>query len=69
MEKEQDKDLIQFLLQRYQIERKKFDRSGIYGYTQRLLAYNSNKIEGSTRLAALFDKEQRFFREKCSYFY
>lgn len=73
MEKEQDKDLIQFLLQRYQIERKKFDRSRIYGYTQRLLAYNSNKIEGSTlteeQTASLFDtgmlpKSDDYYRAK-----
>lgn len=47
------------LIRRFQIERKKFDRSGIYAYTQRTLAYNSNKIEGSAlteeQTAALFD--------------
>ena len=47
------------LIRRFQIERKKFDRSGIYAYTQRAMAYNSNKIEGSTlneeQTAALFD--------------
>ena len=47
------------LIRRFQIERKKFDRSGIYAYTQRILAYNSNKIEGSTlneeQTASLFD--------------
>lgn len=47
------------LIERFQIERKKFDRSGIYAYTQRALAYNSNKIEGSTlneeQTASLFD--------------
>lgn len=36
------------------------DRSGIYGYTQRTLAYNSNRIEGSTlteeQTAALFEE-------------
>lgn len=36
------------------------DRSGIYGFTQRTLAYNSNKIEGSTltedQTAALFEE-------------
>jgi len=36
------------------------DRSGIYGVTQRKLAYNSNKIEGSTltedQTAALFEE-------------
>ena len=40
--------IISFLLERFKAERAKFDRSGIYAYTQRLLAYNSNKIEGST---------------------
>lgn len=39
---------ISTLVERFYIERKKQDRSGIYAYTQRALAYNSNKIEGST---------------------
>ena len=47
------------LIKRFQIERKKFDRSCIYAYTQRTMAYNSNKIEGSTlneeQTASLFD--------------
>ena len=43
-----DKVFLDFLLSRFRIEREKFDRSGVYAYTQRLLAYNSNKIEGST---------------------
>lgn len=50
---------IQHLLERFQIEHTKRDRSGVYGFTQRLLAYNSNKIEGSTlteeQTASLFD--------------
>lgn len=41
-------------------ERKMNDRSGIYGFTQRTLAYNSNRIEGSTlnedQTAALFEE-------------
>lgn len=41
-------------------EKKRNDRSGIYGFTQRTLAYNSNRIEGSTlteeQTAALFDE-------------
>lgn len=41
-------------------ERNCNDRSGIYGFTQRALAYNSNKIEGSTltedQTAALFEE-------------
>lgn len=52
-------DFLEFLLERFQIERKRFDRSGVYAYTQRVLAYNSNKIEGSTlteeQTASLFD--------------
>lgn len=52
-------NFLNFLLERFKIERNKFDRSGVYAYTQRLLAYNSNKIEGSTlteeQTAALFD--------------
>lgn len=52
-------EFLGFLLERFQIERKRFDRSGVYAYTQRLMAYNSNKIEGSTlteeQTASLFD--------------
>ncbi len=47
------------LIERFKIERKRFDRSGVYAYTQRTMAYNSNKIEGSTltpeQTASLFD--------------
>ena len=54
-----DIELVQKLLERFKIEQKKRDRSGIYGVTQRELAYNSNKIEGSTltkeQTASLFD--------------
>lgn len=66
-------NITDFLLERFKIERKKFDRSGIYAYTQRLLAYNSNKIEGSTlteeQTAALFDSgtlpvSDSFYRAK-----
>lgn len=68
-----NKDFNNFLCERFQIERKKFDRSGVYGYTQRLLAYNSNKIEGSTlteeQTASLFDngtlpKSDDYYRAK-----
>jgi len=56
---ENDLKFLDFLLERFQIERRRFDRSGVYAYTQRLLAYNSNKIEGSTlteeQTASLFD--------------
>ncbi|MDE5778836.1 MAG: Fic family protein [Lachnospiraceae bacterium] len=66
-------DFLDFLLERFKIEREKFDRSGVYAYTQRLLAYNSNKIEGSTlteeQTASLFDngtlpKSDDYYRAK-----
>ena len=41
----QKERFMKFILERFQIERKKFDRSGVYAYTQRILAYNSNKID------------------------
>ena len=54
-----DQKMIQKLLERFHIEWKKRDRSGIYALTSRELAYNSNKIEGSTltkeQTATLFD--------------
>lgn len=68
-----NKDFLVFLLERFRIEREKFDRSGVYAYTQRLLAYNSNKIEGSTlteeQTASLFDngtlpKSDNYYRAK-----
>ena len=68
-----NKDFLKFLLERFKIEREKFDRSGVYAYTQRLLAYNSNKIEGSTlteeQTASLFDngtlpKSDNYYRAK-----
>lgn len=40
--------LLKELLKRLEVEFKKQDRSGVYGETQRLLAFNSNRIEGST---------------------
>lgn len=53
------KAFIGQLVERFTIEFKKMDRSGIYGYTQRAFAYNSNKIEGSTltedQTASLFE--------------
>lgn len=49
----------EWLIERFTIEKKRFDRSGIYAYTQKAIAYNSNKIEGSTltpeQTASLFD--------------
>lgn len=62
-----------FLIERFKIEHNKRDRSGIYAITQRLLAYNSNKIEGSTlteeQTASLFDtgslpKSDDYYRAK-----
>ena len=68
-----NKELLDFLFSRLKIERERFDRSGVYAYTQRLLAYNSNKIEGSTlteeQTASLFDngtlpKSDDYYRAK-----
>lgn len=68
-----NKEVLDFLFSRFQIERERFDRSGIYAFTQRLLAYNSNKIEGSTlteeQTASLFDhgtlpKSDDYYRAK-----
>lgn len=64
---------IKYLLERFKIEYAKRDRSGVYGFTQRLVAYNSNKIEGSTlteeQTALLFDtgvlpKSDDYYRAK-----
>lgn len=54
-----DKTFTEELKKRLLIEFSRQDRSGVYGYTQRSMAYNSNKIEGSTltekQTASLFD--------------
>ena len=41
-------DLTNFLQELFLQERDRQDRGGIYAFTQRRLAYNSNRIEGST---------------------
>lgn len=73
MRNDTNKEFLNFLFERFKIERDKFDRSGVYAYTQRLLAYNSNKIEGSTlteeQTASLFDngtlpKSDDYYRAK-----
>lgn len=54
-----EETLVKQLKERFKIEHEKMDRSGIYAKTQKLMAYNSNKIEGSTltpdQTASLFD--------------
>lgn len=56
---EYEKKFVEMLIERFNIEFKKQDRSGVYGLTQRRIAYNSNKIEGSTlteqHTSSLFD--------------
>ena len=73
MREDKDGEFLDFLLRRFKVERERFDRSGVYAYTQRLLAYNSNKIEGSTlteeQTASLFDngtlpKSDDYYRAK-----
>lgn len=65
--------LLEQLKTRFRIELERYDRSGIYGFTQRSLAYNSNKIEGSTlterQTASIFETgtlmgEDTIFRTK-----
>lgn len=34
-------EFLNFLLERFRIERERFDRSGVYAYTQRVLAYKN----------------------------
>ncbi len=46
--KEDSAAIVQALISRILIEYRKSDRSGIYAKTQTEMAYNSNKIEGST---------------------
>ena len=71
----QDKKFTEQLKKRLLIEFKRQDRSGVYGFTQRSMAYNSNRIEGSTlterQTASLFetgsfypDSEDDIFRAK-----
>lgn len=52
-------DYMLRLKERLSIEFTKQDRSGVYGFMQRSMAYNSNKIEGSTltekQTASMFD--------------
>lgn len=68
-----NKEYLDFLIEKYKIEKERFDRSGVYAYTQRVLAYNSNKIEGSTlteeQTASLFNngtlpKSDDYYRAK-----
>lgn len=40
--------MVILLKERFRIEAKKQDRGGVYALTQRKMAYNSNRIEGST---------------------
>ena len=51
--------IVHSLRERFRIEHMKNDRSAIYAKTQTMMAYNSNKIEGSTltpeQTASLFD--------------
>lgn len=44
MNNDADKDFLDFLLERFKIEREKFDRSGVYAYTQRLLVRRIKEI-------------------------
>lgn len=60
-------DFVQRLKQRLLIEHQRQDRNGVYGYTQRSMAYNSNRIEGSTltkrQTASIFETGTVFAEE------
>lgn len=45
--RDEEQKIVAQLIKRLEIEFRKKDKSGIYGTTQYLLAYNSNRIEGS----------------------
>ncbi|MDO5564019.1 MAG: Fic family protein [Eubacteriales bacterium] len=52
-------------------EFEKQDRKGLYAFTQKYMAYNSNKIEGSTltseQTASLFDTGTFYSEKDCTY--
>ena len=73
MERNQRIEIKKWLIDRFLIERKRFDRSGIYAYIQKIAAYNSNKIEGNRltleQTESLFDsgtlpKSEDYYRAK-----
>ncbi|MCD8028236.1 MAG: Fic family protein [Erysipelotrichaceae bacterium] len=45
---DEEKIIVDALCKRFLIEHKKNDKSGIYSLTQSMMAYNSNRMEGST---------------------
>ncbi|MBQ7433646.1 MAG: Fic family protein [Lachnospiraceae bacterium] len=56
---EDEAQIVAILKEAFRLEWKANDRKGIYAKTQKMMAYNSNKIEGSTltseQTASLFD--------------
>ena len=44
----ENNQMVDLLKRRFHIEAGKQDRGGVYALTQRKMAYNSNRIEGST---------------------
>ncbi len=68
------KKIVSTLLEKFYKEHKHNDRKGVYAKTQKLMAYNSNRIEGSTltseQTASLFDtgtlvgEENEIYRAK-----
>ena len=64
LSREEQKAVTEALCERFLIEHKKNDKSGIYGFTQYRMAYHSNKMEGSTltenQTKSLFDTVRIF---------
>lgn len=46
MDNATNKEILDFLMERFKIEREKFDRSGVYAFTQRLLAIIQIRLRG-----------------------
>lgn len=57
-----EKEMIKQLKDRFRIEVERQDKNGVYALTQRKLAYNSSRIEGST----LTEKQTASIFETCT---
>lgn len=61
-------EFVNFLITSFSEERTILYRNGVYGFTQKLLAYNSNKIEGSTltkeHTTALFEDKFEYMPDQ-----
>lgn len=65
-------NIVKKIKKRLLIEFKTHDKSGIYGYSQRVMAYNSNKLEGSTltekQTATIFETGTLYKEDGVEYY-